>query len=593
MNIDSELLQAFIDESMDYLSGWERACLELEKSGSMESIQSLFRTAHSLKGTSRCVGTSTGLKEFGDFVHKIEDILNILLKGETKPEKFLIDLFLECETVIREWLTQIAIDPEFVISAAETLAKVEDAVRYCEQGPITTPTTSELTADTEDSEAILNDVQIEEKKLPIEEKELEIEANAQTDPQVSNKSASPKSNETIRVSSAKLDALIQMVGELSIHQSIIWHAKQTDTLNSKSSQNSIVLGNKITKELQAQTMSLRMQPLQSLFQKLERVARDVARETGKAIEIKVKGEDVELDKSIIDGISDPLVHVLRNAVDHGIETLDERSSSGKQLMATVNLNAEQDANGVVVSISDDGKGLDTERIKQKAIEKKLISKNTQLSTQEIHQLIFQPGFSTAEKVTNFSGRGVGMDVVKKAMDTLGGEIEIFSEKGKGTEFSFTLPTSMSILEALIVALSGIRYAVPIQHLAEIIDTSQFNIETTSHKEKMFALRGKVLPLQDLKDYLPKKGKDADNQGFCNINRPALVVKNGQERIAFAVDSIVGQQQIVVRQLNAKLKDIPGFCGGTILGDGEPGLIIDLPSIAKEYLEATKYREKKA
>jgi len=273
------------------------------------------------------------------------------------------------------------------------------------------------------------------------------------------------------------------------------------------------------------------------------------------------------------------VHILRNAVDHGIESPEGLKQANKTDKASVVIEGLQTESHVCIKITDDGSGLNRRKIMKKAVEKGLVAAGKTLPDREIDQLIFQPGFSTADKVTDVSGRGVGMDVVKKAVDELGGQIDIKSTEGKGTEFLISLPSTLSIVDAVVVGLGPVRYAVPVQDVHEVIDMGSTKVSSCTNKGKVLNLRGQVIPVEYLNDYLPtaQQVADGDNKGV------ALITRNEQGYVAFRVDRVEGQQSIVIRQLEDNLAKVPGFAGATILANGEPSMILHLPQIVKSYL----------
>lgn len=626
--IDLGILEFFLDEATDALKAWEQACLDLEKAESVSAYESLFRCAHNLKGASR----SVGLTEFGGFVHEIEDLITQLKEGTLPLTGVLVSLLLDCQTTLSQWLEGLRENPYYVPDTKMLSAKIKHVL---EQSAPVASGNEEPESDgqeepptdifAEESSARLGDILIQEHKITQEqlEKALRLQ-NRKLGEVLVDQGVSPadvesalkkqkalnnnKSGETIRIAAGKLDELIQLIGELSIHQSIIWHGRQTQSFSAKNFLNAIYMGNKITKDLQSYAISLRMQPLEGLFQRLDRVARDVARQQNKKLNVVRKGIDVNLDKAVIERITEPLIHIIRNAVDHGIEDPEARKISEKVEEATVEISGVQDAGGVSIIVSDDGRGLDPEKIFKRAVERGLISPEARLTTSDINNLIMLSGFSTAEKVTDISGRGVGMDVVKNAVEELNGTIHIHSEKGKGSTFTVSLPTSLSIVDALIVEVDQVRYAVPMQELAEVVDLSDFKIEKSGQYDRMISLRGEVVPLESLGSYMPslrehklfgKRRKEyleetqaakSNHESRSSHGRPALIVVSGADRIAFEIDGIVGQQQVFVRKLSDHLANLPGLSGGTILGDGEPGMIISLPSVAKSYLKRVKREE---
>ena len=590
--IDRELIACFLDEALDTLVQWERACLDLETDPSEEVYHSLFRAAHNLKGASR----SVGLEEFGSFVHLVEDVITRIMKNELELSSEILSILLDVQVFLTDWTDQLRTNASYIPNENW----IHEKLRIL--GKPTTPnrapaTTIKIDNDEDDLEALFAQAKAEAERSKVTPQEtqqpLSTQPKAQPKQSESAKSESVRpgrtSDETVRVAAHKLDELIQLIGELTIHQSIVFQGRRTGNLQQKFFQNAIMLSNKIIKDLHTTALSLRMQPVQSLFQRLERVAKDIARTQGKNISIVLAGTDVELDKSVIERITDPLVHVIRNAVDHGVENPQARINAGKTPTATITIKAVQDASVVNITVSDDGRGLNTNKVKLKALEKGLIKEGDTLSDKEIQNLIFLPGFSTAEQVTDISGRGVGMDVVMRAVLDLQGTIDVASIEGSGTTFTVTLPTSMSIIDGLVVKVRDLRYVVSMHELTEIIDLSNYPIERSGANGQMISLRGGVIPLEPLRKYIQTSdtsaGEEKTRQGI-----PALVVRNGSNLIAFEIDDVLGQQSVVVRPLNEQMSSLGGFSGSTVLGDGEPGMILNLSEIARFYFNPTTTQE---
>lgn len=571
ITIDIEMLGFFLEEGLELLGTWEKECIELEKSPSQDTLNSLFRIAHNLKGSSR----STGLTTFGECMHKIEDLIGHVKKDPTLCTTKVVGFLLQCQSFLVAWLEELKNDPNHTPDWSEIKSFLTNYFNeQVAKGPVPAP--EEIASP---AEALVAHVATSE---------VAPTTDIKATPAITKLSVAPKEKakveESIRVPASKLDRLMQLVGELSIHQSVIWHGKTTNTLNSKHCDNSISLATKIIKDLQDHSMGLRMLSVEGLFQRLERTARDVARAQSKVVDIVLEGVDVELDKTVIEKVTDPLVHMIRNSIDHGIESNEDREKNGKNRIGRVVLCAHQEAGSVLITIQDDGKGLNSEKLREKAIDKGLISPNQEMRPEEIYQLIFLPGFSTAEKVTDISGRGVGMDVVRQAVDSLGGSVRITSEVGKGTTFYISLPTSLSLMEGLIVLLDETKYIVPIQNIEEIINLKECTIETSTNLQKLISLRGSSIPVEELRQYIPRTGKDKKEPSSHKL---ALIVKCGNGRVAFSVDTVVGQQQVFVRPLDSTLASVPGFCGGTILSDGEPALIINLPKISNSFNERVR------
>jgi two-component system chemotaxis sensor kinase CheA len=327
-------------------------------------------------------------------------------------------------------------------------------------------------------------------------------------------------------------------------------------------------------------MGLRLVSLKPLFQRLERAARDLSRDLNKPLDVHFEGETVEVDKTVLEKLTDPLIHILRNAVDHGLESSQDREATGKPLRGTLLFKAVQNAGRLVFEISDDGKGLDSELLKKIAIEKGLIDPQTQLSVSESYQLMFRAGFSTKEKVTEISGRGIGLDVVKHNIERLNGEIQVRSEVGKGTTFVIRLPQSLAIIEGMVVWAGGERFVVPAAYIDETVASKELDLRSVdgAHSQHI-QLRNELIPVYDLPSLL----------GLTpSVESPeAIVLVCRQLSVPFAlrVDDVVGQQSVVTKRLGVELSKIKGVSGSAILGDGRPCLILELPDLMSDSLAA--------
>jgi two-component system, chemotaxis family, sensor kinase CheA len=381
---------------------------------------------------------------------------------------------------------------------------------------------------------------------------------------------------TVKVDTNKLDNLFDLVGELVIANTLI-SGEVRSTNNNGSSKNLSQL-NKITKDIQDQVMSMRMVSLKQTFQKMSRLARDVSLQAGKKVKLQISGEDTELDKNVIEEIADPLVHVLRNSIDHGIEPENERIAKGKPKEGTVRLSAFHRGGNIVIEIEDDGKGLQKDKILKKAIEKGLINDQSELSDSQIYQLIFLPGFSTAEKITNISGRGVGMDVVLKNIEKLRGKVEVTSNEGKGTLFTIKLPLTLAIIDGIVVKVGNTTYIIPTTSIEESIRPRQEEINTIKNQGEVINMRGNLFPLVRL-------------HKLYNINTTktnpwdaiVIIVESEEGRFSILVDELLGQQQVVIKNLGERFKNVMGISGGAILGNGKVGLILDVGGIRKASL----------
>lgn len=611
--IDQEILGLLLDEASEALHEWEQHCLNLEKEPSQDYLDALFRVAHNVKGASR----SVGLMDLGAFVHIAEDLINMLKLDPTLVSSENIGVLLDAQSLLHDWIEQLrensSYKPDTLQCESKIKAAMDEIAVNSDTPSLDEPLEEETEADLllerqsqfpsiEEIQAQLNENSKKEEFVepspimgagpvpaPKPQSKIENQESKRDLAKNKKKEAAARVDKTIRVSANKLDELMQLIGELSIHQSIISHSKQTNDFYSEMCSNAIYLSNKLTKDLQTLTLSLRMQPVAGLFQRLERVGRDVAKVQDKPIHFELQGTEVSLDKTVIERITDPLIHVIRNAVDHGIEDQTDRNEKNKA-EAVVSIIAAQDAGGVVIIVKDNGKGIDPNIIYNKALSKGLIREGMELTEADIYNLILLPGFSTREQVTDISGRGVGMDVVKQAVDELGGNIQISSELGNGTQFRITLPTNLSIIDALVVKVGTSNYAVPMKELVEIIDLQEYEIEKSGTEGKMINLREVIVPVEHLVQYLPAVSMNdykTSKESKTEEGVPALVVQDGSHQIAFEVDNILGQQQIVVRPLSDQLAGLPGYSGGTILGNGEPGMIINMNQMTKSYFKRTK------
>jgi len=378
---------------------------------------------------------------------------------------------------------------------------------------------------------------------------------------------------SVRVETAKLDYLMDMVGEMVIAQSLIRHSQVL-----LSTTDSRLIGDlshlaRVTAEVQRATMSMRMVPVAHVFQKIERVIRDLSRKAGKQVVLQTSGIDTEVDKTVAEELSDPLLHMVRNSVDHGIESPEERVKAGKPPIATIKLAAYHQGGQVIIEISDDGRGLNAEKIRAKAEQKDLISPNAQLTEAEVYQLIFAPGFSTAEKITDVSGRGVGMDVVRRNVEKLRGRIETQSELGMGTTFLLKLPLTLAIIDGLVVEVGSNHYIVPLSVVREIFRPIEGTLFSVEGREEMVLVREQLLPIVRLNQRLGVKSR---------INIPSegllVVVESENKLYCMLVDDLLGKQEVVIKSLGETFQDASGFSGCAVLGDGRVGLILDTDGI---------------
>jgi two-component system chemotaxis sensor kinase CheA len=391
---------------------------------------------------------------------------------------------------------------------------------------------------------------------------------------------------SVRVSTSRLDRLIDMVGELVIAHSMV---AQDDVVINGSNHDlmkKIAHTTKIVRELQDMSMSLRMVPLKATFNKMARLVRDVSRKTGKQVNLVTEGEETEIDRNLVDVINDPLVHMIRNAVDHGIEPPDVRADKGKDQTGQVKLAAYHSAGNVVVEIQDDGKGLDREVILKKALQNGLVSEGATLSDREIFNLVFEPGFSTAAEVTDVSGRGVGMDVVRKNIESLRGQVEIHSVKGVGSTFKMSLPLTLAIIDGMVVRVGTETYVIPTVSIVKSIKPEAQNIATVYGRGEMISVQSKLIPLIRLVDLYDLPDGHVDDEHML-----VVIVEDEHHKAGLVIHELIGRQQVVIKTLGETMRHIPGISGSAIMPNGRVGLILDVGSLmryaSKETPESAK------
>ncbi|RQW86753.1 MAG: chemotaxis protein CheA [Geobacter sp.] len=388
--------------------------------------------------------------------------------------------------------------------------------------------------------------------------------------EVQQKRQNNESAASIRVPSDKLDTLVNLVGELVTVQ-----ARLSQTASLRGDQHLAHIAEEVerlTSELRDSTLNIRMMPIGATFSKFRRLVRDLSQQLGKEVEILTEGANTELDKTVIERLNDPLVHIIRNSVDHGIESPECRLAAGKPRHGTVCLTAEHSGDSVIITIKDDGAGLDKEAIRAKAIERNLITETAELSERELFALIFAPGFSTAQKITGISGRGVGMDVVKQSIEALRGFIEISSKKGNGTIITIKLPLTLAIIESLMVKIGDEYFVMPLSLVEECLELTLTDIEL-AHGRNLANVRGTLIPYIPLRERF-QLGKS--NPGIQHV----VVTEIAGERIGLLVDSVIGEHQTVIKSLGKMYRDVQGVSGATILGDGSVALILDVPQLVQ-------------
>lgn len=563
-DFERELKAGFLDEALQLMDGCEQCFLELEtRPDDAENIAKLFRLAHSLKGTSRAVGFDA----IANLTHEMESLLTKLKEKVLTADAQVVGLLLKSNDRLRSMVETLRGNLDARVDAPDLVAELQARLR----GPMTAP--QPVAAPAVAPAPVAVSAPAVEAAAPAPESGP---AQAASDENGSmglvgkapEKAAASVTDETIRVSLRRLEKLTNNVGELVILQTVL--NQHRSEILSPLLQRTIGQLAKITKEIQDISMSLRMVPLKQTFQKMQRVVRDTAQELGKDIKLLVEGEDTDVDKTVLEHLTDPLVHLVRNAVDHGFEKSEDRVKAGKPAVGSLWLEASHRGEQLVIEVWDDGRGIDASVIIRKAKEKNIIPPTANPSDEEAYALLFHPGFSTRSEVTAISGRGVGLDVVKSNVENLGGRIQLETEVGKGSCFRILLPLTLGIIEGMVVRIGNERYIIPMAHVHESVEPEPGQLHFVTGIGDVFHLRGETLPLFRLNRVLRRQTPEK------KAEESILIVHRTQDRaFCVLVDEILAQQQVVIKQLGSEIKNRSGISGSAILGDGRPALILDI------------------
>jgi len=634
-----EIFEEYVVEAKEHLENLEQKLLELEKNPKdKELINSAFRSMHTIKGGAGFLGLNVIVEtahlaeevlgklrseeleltpEINDLLLESVDFLKHALECYLRNEECSLDQEL-CENLkaistgvkvqpkkeeksIEELLEEFGLShlkgkpvedileelvllppdkrPKELISALErevyagkAPAKIEEEVEeeanklmleYAKEGLL--------------GEEVLEVVAEEEKEERVEEEKREERKEVKAKEE---KKREEEGERVLRIDVQKIENLMNLVGELVLERNRLLRLSQSMTeegLSKKSEELEVVVSSidRIVGDLQLAVMKTRMQPVKKLFQKFPRVARDLSRMLGKEVELITEGEDTEMDKSLIERLEEPLIHLIRNAVDHGIEPPDERERLGKPRAGQIRLKAYYQGDRVFISVEDDGRGIDVEKVKAKAIEKGVATKDRleKMTEKEILSLVFSPGFSTADRVSEVSGRGVGMDVVMDVVMRFRGTVDLFSEKGRGTRVVMSFPLTIGIIKSLLVSMGGRLFAIPIHSVLEIVSGDEAQISLVSGEEVLI-LRGNTIPLINLGEVL---GIQTQKVGFV------VVVLIGNRRVAMAVEDMLGDEEVVIKPLGKFFGDVEGISGATITGDGSIVLILDPVGLVRRFV----------
>ena len=518
---DAELLREFINESRAHLDNIEQGVLVLENNPqNTETLNTVFRAFHTFKGGAGFLN----LIPINRLAHVLESLLDLARQGKLVIDGGVIELILRGRDVLKKFVD--AIDgqrPAAALADAKEISKTETAAAPAAEMP---------------------------------------EAGG----------ASQQSS-IVKVDTGKLDGLLDLVGEMVIAQSLVSQHLAGITAVSQQFTRDVAQLNRITKDLQRVSMSLRMVPIRGIFQKMSRVVRDIGAKHNKKVQLVTSGEDTELDRGVVDELNDPLLHMIRNSMDHGIESAEKRAAAGKPAQGTLHLRAYHQGGNIIVEIEDDGAGLSRERILKKAIERGLATADDKLSDEEVCKFIFAAGFSTAEKITDLSGRGVGLDVVRRNIERLRGRVEIESKFGSGTKFKISLPLTLAIIDGFIVRVGEERFIIPTLSVRESFRPVAGMVSRIQNKAEVVNVRGRLIPLLRLGEAFGQGGPADVTDGI------AVVVESGANVRCLLVDALLHKQEVVIKNLNEMMVHKNRMlAGAAILGDGRVGLILDVSAL---------------
>lgn len=577
---DRELIAGFVMESLENLDTVEFSLMDMEDNpDDAESINAIFRAFHTIKGVSAFLG----FMRINKLAHRSENLLDKIRSGELEIQPQIVDVILDSVDLLKQLIQGVktGLDSgsrmDIGLQVAPLIARIEAAQNGDhEHRRIGRIMIDQGALHKDDlNQALERQKASPDKKLG----EILVETGNVSSRQVvaalrgQKKNLVQRTGLQVKVDTKKLDTLVDMTGELVIAQSMLRQHPHIAVSQDQSLVHTLGQLGQITSTLQTMTMSLRMVPIKSTFQKMVRLVRDLARNCGKQVHLTMSGEDTEIDRNVVDELYEPMVHMIRNSMDHGLEPPSERTAAGKAPYGEINLRAFHRGGNIVVEISDDGRGLNKAGIIEKAKSNGLITEESKLSDEEIFNLIFHPGFSTAKEVSEISGRGVGMDVVKRAIEKLRGRVDIQTRAGKGSTFVISLPLTLAIIEGMLVRVGNERYVIPALSIIESFRPSREQCSTVAGRGEMILTRGKLNPLVRLDKFF--------NCSF-DVHDPweALVVtvEYDSRYMCLLLDELLGKEEVVIKSLGEYMQNVKGIAGGAIMGDGKVGLILDMAGV---------------
>ncbi len=566
-DITPEMILKFVQECAELIDEVETSLLNLEKTPeSTQDREQAFRSIHSFKGNCGLYGFA----HLEQLSHLIENVLEEINNDRLDPDDMIVPVMLTAVDSLRKAVEDISEGGPGEIGSLAVLSDLMDDII-----PSLSTEKKDISARPEIEQPEALSLLRKDMPVPKQAEAVSTPTEKSKKPEIRAKSRST-ARQDIRVNLGKLDNLVNLVGELVIAESMITKSPDLKGLELEMFERSCSHLSKIVQDLQDIALSLRMIPISGIFRKMVRLVHDLAIKCNKKINLKMTGEDTEIDKTVSELLADPLVHIIRNCIDHGIESPDERNAKGKDPVGEIFLEAKYEGNEIWLVIRDDGKGLDREKILAKGIERGLVREDEEkMNDQDVYNLIFQPGFSTAENVTDLSGRGVGMDVVRKNMEKINGEVEIESKPGVGSKITIRIPLTLAIIDGMLVRVGCALYTIPLLGITESIQVEPNIVTVTMSGDELIRFRGKLVPVVRLHKlhHIMSENTDLDKALI-------VIVEHQGEMIGIMIDEIVSDHQAVIKSLSNYIGNIKGVSGCTILGDGEISLIVDVGGIIK-------------
>lgn len=566
----------FLDEATFLIEQMEESFLKLHDSDNRSSeLDEIFRAAHTIKGSSGAVG----LTDLMEFSHVFEDLLGMLRKTPSTISEDMVTTMLQCCDSLRDRVqvirqgSDVPWDNEKIVRQLEAY---QMQIKSCNGCP------SENTAACSGF-AIFEDEGVSGSSCLSPADQTSPQTLIQVPPVERDASASrekrPQTN-LVKIDAARVDAVFDLIGELVVIKSQL--ANKTESYAGDPELRAVVaLLDKTVRELQDRSLAIRMTPMRSLFIKMQKMGRDIGSRLGKDVDIITSGEDTEVDRTMVEVLSDPLMHLLRNSLDHGLEDRAERTAAGKTTKGMLRISAQHIGERIMVRIEDDGRGIDRDRILKKAKENGLTGPDRDLTSftdRELFQFLFHPGFSTAAAVTDLSGRGVGLDVVKTHVEKLRGTVDVISNPGKGTAFIISIPLTAAVTDGMAVQVGQQSFVIPMDAIRELVKIEGQSIVTIKEGKRVLRVRGSLLPMLCVRAYTARNGSYETERDISNAI--AVVIEANDRRYALTVDSVIGQMQVVTKPIGKGIQSSPGIAGAAVLGDGRVALVMDINSLVK-------------